>query len=158
MPGRVTHPILQIFQERAMPEITDSPTGWVASHVRSYVRSNGKSGHRFHGRDALLLTTRGRKTGTGRRTALYYGRDGDRYLVVASGGGEPTHPSWFLNLLANPDVVVQVGAEIFVAHARVATAEEKPPLWDIMVAIFPKYAGYQAKTTRDIPVVILEAG
>jgi F420H(2)-dependent quinone reductase len=80
--------------------LTDSPIGWVARHIRSYVRSDGKTGHRFHGRDALLLTTRGRKSGVLRRTALYYGRDGDRYLVVASGGGEPTHPAWYLNLLA----------------------------------------------------------
>src|SRR2546423_507401 len=100
-----------------MSEITDSPTGWVARHIRSYVRSNGKTGHRFHGHDALLLTTRGRRSGKLRRTALYYGRSDDRYLVVASGGGEPTHPAWYLNLRANPDVVVQVGAEIFVARA-----------------------------------------
>ena len=141
-----------------MSEITDSPTGWVARHIRSYVRSNGKTGHRFHGHDALLLTTRGRRSGKLRRTALYYGRSGDRYLVVASGGGEPTHPAWYLNLRANPDVVVQVGAEIFVARARTATAEEKPALWEIMVGIFPKYERYQARTTRDIPVVIIEAG
>lgn len=137
--------------------LTDSPIGWVARHIRSYVRSNGTVGHRFHGHDALLLTTRGRRTGTLRRTALYYGRDGDRYLVVASGGGEPTHPAWYLNLLANPFVVVQVGRETFGATARPATPEEKPRLWDLMVAIFPKYAAYQAKTTREIPVIILEA-
>ena len=140
-----------------MSEITDSPTGWVARHIRSYLRTNGKSGHRFHGHDALLLTTRGRRSGKLRRTALYYGRSGERYLVVASGGGEPTHPAWYLNLLANPDVVVQVGAEVFLARARTATAGEKPELWELMVGIFPKYAQYQAKTTRDIPVVIIEA-
>lgn len=137
--------------------LTDSPIGWVARHIRSYVRTGGVTGRRFHGHDALLLTTRGRKSGTLRRTALYYGRDGDRYLVVASGGGEPTHPAWYLNLLADPFVVVQLGAEIFAARARPATPAEKPRLWEIMVAIFPKYADYQAKTTRDIPVVILEA-
>lgn len=139
-------------------ELTDSPTGWVARHIRSYVRTDGKTGHRFHGHDALLLTTRGRKTRKLRRTALYYGRSGDRYLVVASAGGEPTHPAWYLNLLANPDVVLQVGAEVFLAHARPATPAEKPELWELMVGIFPKYAEYQAKTTRDIPVVIIEAG
>jgi deazaflavin-dependent oxidoreductase (nitroreductase family) len=137
--------------------LTDSPIGWVARHIHSYVRTGGKSGHRFNGRDALLLTTRGRRSGTLRRTALYYGRDGDRYLVVASGGGEPTHPAWYLNLLAHPLVVVQVGASVFGAVARPATASEQPRLWEIMVAIFPKYADYQARTTRDIPVVILEA-
>lgn len=137
--------------------LTDSPIGWVASHISSYVRTAGKSGHRFHGREALLLTTRGRRTGTLRRTALYYGRDGDRYVVVASSGGEPTHPAWYLNLLADSLVVVQVGAEIFGATARPATGAEKARLWESMVAIFPKYADYQAKTSRDIPVVILEA-
>jgi deazaflavin-dependent oxidoreductase (nitroreductase family) len=139
-------------------DISDSPVGWVARHVRDYVRTDGRVGHRFHGRQALLLTTRGRNTGTPRRTALYYGRDGDRYLVVASGGGEPTHPAWYLNLLAHPEVIVQVGSDIFVAHARPATPTEKPPLWQTMVSIFPKYAQYQAKTAREIPVVIIEAG
>jgi deazaflavin-dependent oxidoreductase (nitroreductase family) len=137
--------------------LTDSPIGWVASHIQSYVRTAGKSGHRFHGREALLLTTRGRRTGTLRRTALYYGRDGDRYLVVPSAGGEPNHPAWYLNLLAEPLVVLQVGADVFGAIARPATAAEQPRLWEIMVAIFPKYAEYQAKTAREIPVVILEA-
>lgn len=141
-----------------MTELTDSPTGWVARHIKDYVRTDGRTGHRFYGHDALLLTTRGRRTGILRRTALYYGKSGDRYLVVASAGGEPTHPSWYLNLVANPDVVLQVGADVFVGHARTATPEEKPRLWEIMVAIFPKYAEYQAKTARDIPVVIIEAG
>lgn len=137
-------------------EITDSPIGWVRRHIRRYIESDGRSGHTWNGRDALLLTTRGRKSGRLRRTALIYGRDGDRYLVVASGGGEPTHPSWYLNLVDNPEVMVQVRAETFVARARTATDEEKPPLWERMVAIFPKYRGYQRKTTRNIPVIILE--
>jgi deazaflavin-dependent oxidoreductase (nitroreductase family) len=139
-------------------EVTDSPIGWVSRHIRSYVDSDGQTGHQFHGHDALLLTTRGRRSGTLRRTALYYGRSGDDYLLVASGGGEPTHPAWYLNLSTDPSVVVQVGAKRFAARARTATPEEKPPLWEIMVAIFPLYARYQAKTTRDIPVVIIEAG
>jgi deazaflavin-dependent oxidoreductase (nitroreductase family) len=104
----------------------------------------------------LLLTTRGRKTGKLRRTALIYGRDGDRYVVVASKGGAPDHPTWYLNLDADPEVQLQVGAEKFTARARTATAEEKPALWRRMAEIWPDYDNYQAKTGREIPVVILE--
>lgn len=75
-------------------EITDSPVEWVADHVRRYVTSGGKSGHRWSGLDTLLITTRGRKTGVLRRTALIYGRDGERYIVVASNGGKPKNPAW----------------------------------------------------------------
>jgi deazaflavin-dependent oxidoreductase (nitroreductase family) len=102
------------------------------------------------------VTTRGRKSGKLRRTALYYGRDGDRYLLVASNGGAHTHPAWYLNLLEHPEVRVQVGAEQFTARARTATAEERQPLWDVMAEIFPTYNQYQAKARREIPVVILE--
>jgi deazaflavin-dependent oxidoreductase (nitroreductase family) len=144
----------------AKDEVFDSPTGWVGRHIRRYVESAGRSGHRWHGTDTLLLTTRGRKSGKLRRTALIYGRDGDRYLVVASNGGARTHPSWYLNLVANPDVEVQVGADKFAARARTAAAAEKPPLWRRMAAIFPEYDSYQRRATkrsgREIPVVILE--
>jgi deazaflavin-dependent oxidoreductase (nitroreductase family) len=137
-------------------EVHDSPTGWVNQHIRNYVDSDGKKGHRWSGVDTLLLTTRGRKTGKLRRTALIYGRDGDRYLVVASYGGRPEHPMWYRNLVADPEVEVQVGAERFRARARTATLEEKPALWKTMAAMWPDYDKYQSKTTRDIPVVILE--
>ena len=140
----------------APEEVTDSPTGWVAKHVRSYVESDGKAGHEWNGVPTLLLVTRGRKSGKLRRTALIYGRDGDSYLVVASQGGAPTHPSWYQNLVANPDVELQVGEERFSARARPATPAEKPPLWAVMTAIWPDYDNYQTKTDRDIPVVILE--
>ena len=137
-------------------EISDSPTGWVAKHVRGYVESDGARGHRWHGVDTLLLTTRGRRSGKRRRTALIYGRDGDRYLVVASDGGAKTHPAWFLNLTDDPAVDLQVGAERFPARARAATAKERPPLWERMAEIWPEYDRYQTKTEREIPVVILE--
>ena len=78
--------------------VTDSPTGWVAKHVRKYVESDGKKGHRWSGVDTLLLTTRGRSTGKLRRTALIYGEDRGRYIVVASNGGAKTHPHWYQNL------------------------------------------------------------
>ena len=138
-------------------EITDSPTGWVAEHVDRYVETDGREGHEWRGVPTLLLTTRGRKSGKLRRTALIYGEDGEgRYLLVASRGGAPEHPSWYLNLAAHPEVEVQVGADKFAARARTADAREKPRLWQLMTSIWPDYDGYQKKTSRDIPVVIVE--
>ncbi|SCL69493.1 deazaflavin-dependent oxidoreductase, nitroreductase family [Micromonospora citrea] len=136
--------------------IEDSPVGWVASHVQRYLATDGADGGKYHGYDALLLTTRGRRTGTLRRTALIYGRDGDRYLLVASNGGAARHPNWYLNLSADPQVEVQVGAEKFRATARTATAEERPRLWQVMTKVFPTYARYQKETDREIPVVVVE--
>jgi deazaflavin-dependent oxidoreductase (nitroreductase family) len=137
-------------------EIFDNPTGWVGRHVRRYVESGGTRGHRFNGNDALLLTTRGRRTGRLRRTALYYGRDGERYVVVATalpGGGDP---SWYLNLLHNPAVVLQVRTEIFAAMATPASASERPRLWSLMVKAVPKYLVYEERAGRDLPVVVVE--
>lgn len=138
-----------------MDEIHDSPTGWVAKHIKQYVESDGAKGHRFHGAPTLLLTTTGRKSGLLRRTALIYGRDGDDYVIVASLGGSPKHPLWYLNLVDDPKVGVQVEADRFDAVARTATAEEKARLWPRMVEVWPAYADYQKKTSREIPVVIL---
>jgi deazaflavin-dependent oxidoreductase (nitroreductase family) len=136
--------------------VFDSPRGWVNQHVRRYVESDGKKGHRWSGVHTLLLTTRGRRTGKLRRTALIYGQDGERYVVVGSQGGAKKHPSWYLNLVANPEVRVQVGAEVFQAHATPATGSKRARLWKVMASIWPEYDRYQTKTTREIPVVILE--
>ncbi len=136
--------------------VYDNPTGWVNSHIQNYVKSGGRQGHQWRGLTTLLLTTRGRKSAVLRRTALIYGRDGQNYLVVASNGGSPTHPAWYLNLSANPLVELQVGAERFAARARTATPAERQRLWPLMSAIFPQYDQYQAKTAREIPLVILE--
>jgi deazaflavin-dependent oxidoreductase (nitroreductase family) len=136
-------------------EIYDSPTGWVARHIRKYVDSDGADGQVFYGVPALLLTTRGRQSGKLRRTALYYGeRDGD-YVLVASNGGSTGHPSWYRNLAADPQVRVQVGGEEFDAVARTATGPEREALWRHMVSVFDKYEQYQAKIEREIPVVVL---
>jgi deazaflavin-dependent oxidoreductase (nitroreductase family) len=140
-------------------KVFDNPTGWVKSHIREYVESDGKRGHRWRGLPALLLTTRGRKSGKLRRTALIYGRDGKNYLLVASNGGAPNHPAWYLNLVENPEVELQVGADKFTARARTATPTEKARLWQVMVEIFPHYNRYQtraSKAGRDIPVAIVE--
>ncbi len=139
-------------------EVFDSPTGWVRDHIRNYVESNGENGHEWRGITTLLLTTRGRKSGKLRRTALIYGQAEGNYLLVASNGGSDNHPLWYLNLSENPEVELQVGAEKFTAHAHTANAEEKARLWPIMSKIFPNYDAYQekaGKAGRDIPLVIL---
>jgi len=141
---------------REEEEVFDSPRDWVGEHVRRYVETGGEDGHLWRGVPTLLLTTRGRRSGKLRRTALIYGRDGDRHVVVASTGGADRHPLWYLNLVAHPNVRVQVGSEQFLARARTASAEEKPRLWPLMTAIWPAYDQYQARTTRSIPVVLLE--
>ena len=131
-------------------------TGWQADHARRYIETNGEDGHIWRGVPTLLLTTTGQRTGQPYTTPLIYGTDGDRYLVVASRGGAPQHPQWYRNLLAHPDVAVQVQAERFRARARTASPEEKPALWQRMASIWPAYDEYHARTSRDIPVVILE--
>ena len=136
-------------------QVHDNPTGWVAKDIRRYVESGGRK-HRFYGHDTLLLTSRGRRTGKLRRTPLFYGRDGDRYVLVGSNGGTRTHTAWYFNVLDNPAVVVQLRDETFPAIARPATANERPRLWDMMVAQVPQYAGYQKRLRRELPVVLLE--
>jgi deazaflavin-dependent oxidoreductase (nitroreductase family) len=124
-------------------------------HVARYRETGGDEGHDWEGTKTLLLTTTGRRSGEPREHALIYGRHGDDYLVVASKGGAPQHPAWYLNLREHPEVEVQVGDERFRATARTATPEEKPELWQIMTAEWPAYDSYQTKTDRDIPVVVL---
>ena len=104
----------------------------------------------------LLLTTTGRRSGEPYTTPLIYGEDNGRYVVVASRGGADEHPQWYRNLVAQPEVGVQVKADHFRARARTASAEEKPALWQLMARIWPAYNDYQARTSREIPVVILE--
>jgi deazaflavin-dependent oxidoreductase (nitroreductase family) len=135
---------------------TDSPRDWVVEHTRRYLATDGADGFLWRGVPTLLLTTIGRKTGRARRTALIFGRDGDNYLLVASRGGAAHHPQWYLNLAANPDVQIQVKGELIRARARTATAEEKPRLWRIMAEIYPPYDEYQRRTTREIPLIVLE--
>ena len=137
-------------------EPIDSPQDWVAEHVHRYIETNGEDGHMWRGVPTLILTTLGRRSGKPRRLALIYGQDGDAYIVVASKGGAPQHPEWYLNLLDNPEVQVQVLADRFRATARTASPEEHAALWPRMAAIWPAYNDYQAKTDRTIPLVILE--
>lgn len=136
-------------------QVTDSPTSWVKEHIDEYVATGGAQGHIWNGVPTLLLTTTGRRSGEPRRTALIYGRYGKDYVIVASKGGAPKHPLWYLNLQANPRVTVQVEDEVFDAVARDATAEEREEVWPEMAKIWPDYDNYQQKTDRHIPVVIL---
>lgn len=138
-------------------EIHDSPVGNVALHIREYLATGGRVGHVHRGRRTLLLTTRGRRTGKARRTALIYGRHGESYVLVASHAGAPRHPAWYLNLVAHPEVQVQVGAERFTGVARTADPDERAALWPLMVAEFHMFDRYQVKAgDRQIPIAILE--
>ncbi|MDX3853560.1 nitroreductase family deazaflavin-dependent oxidoreductase [Streptomyces sp. AK02-01A] len=136
-------------------EVVVSPQDWVAQQAKEYEESDGARGGTLQGAPCLLLDYRGRRTGVWRRTVLIYGRDGEDVLLVASKGGADTHPLWYVNLEAEPDVRVQVGAERFSARAETLSPEEKARVWPGLVELFPPYEGYQKKTDRDIPIVRL---
>jgi deazaflavin-dependent oxidoreductase (nitroreductase family) len=124
-------------------------------HVRAYRESGGEVGYLWNGVPTLLLTATGRRTGRKLTSPLIFARDGDDYLVVASMGGAPRHPSWFLNLQTTPDAEIQVKAESLQVVAHAAPATEKPRLWKIVTDVWPNYDVYQSRTDRDIPVVVL---
>ncbi len=124
-------------------------------HVRQYEATGGKVGHDWNGTSCLILHTKGRKSGDTRKFPLIYGRDGADYVVVASKGGAPDDPGWYKNLLAHPDVSIQVRGDVIPVTARTGTAADKARVWPIMTAQWPPYDEYQAKAPRDIPVVLL---
>ncbi|BBY80465.1 nitroreductase family deazaflavin-dependent oxidoreductase [Mycolicibacterium pulveris] len=126
-----------------------------ADHVAAYRESAGEVGYLWNGVPTLLLTVTGRRSGQPRTSALIFGRDDEDYLVVASMGGAPMHPQWYLNLQAHPSAEIQVRDQRIAVTARTATAEEKPRLWRIMTELWPNYDVYQARTERPIPVVVL---
>lgn len=124
-------------------------------HNLLYRSSGGRIGGRMGQAPVLLLTITGRKTGKRRTTPLLYGRDGDDLVVVASVGGAPKHPAWYLNLQGQ-EAEVQIGGEHRRVRGRDAEGEERDRLWAQMVELYPSYAEYQKKTTRRLPVVVLE--
>jgi len=129
----------------------------MGAHTFAYRATRGVVGHRFPGTPPMLLLDHvGAKSGQRRTSPLVYIRDGDAVVIVASKGGHPKHPGWFHNLKANPDTVVQIGSERRSVRARVATAAERPRLWDAAVRAYEGYRGYQQRTEREIPLVVLE--
>lgn len=129
---------------------------WVADQVALYESTDGREGREMQGAPCVILWTRGRHSGTVRKSALIRVVADGRYAVVASMGGAPQHPSWYLNLTADPRVTLQDGTEVNDYIARTATSEEKAAWWPTVVAAWPDYDTYQASTDRDIPVVILD--
>jgi deazaflavin-dependent oxidoreductase (nitroreductase family) len=139
-----------------MAETKAELPSWITDHLKRYRATDGADGHLWNGVTCLLLTTTGRKSGAALTLPLIYGRDGERAVIVASRGGAPDHPAWYKNLAAQPRVNVQIEAQKFEATARTVTGAERARLWALMAKIWPAYDEYQAKTTREIPVVVLE--
>jgi len=133
-----------------------SPWGPIADQVALYEATDGKEGDTLEGKPVIILTTRGRKTGVLRKSPLMRVAHDGRYVVVASVGGAPKHPVWYLNLVADPRVTLQDGAHVMELRARTATPEERDLWWPRAVEAWPDYAKYQENTDRQIPVVILE--
>jgi deazaflavin-dependent oxidoreductase (nitroreductase family) len=125
-------------------------------HVRRYQETNGEVGYIWNGAPILLVTTKGRKSGADRTIPIIYAQVGDDQVIIASKGGSPTHPAWYLNLLENPNVRVQVKGDKFDAVARTAQSPERERLWAEAIKGWPNYDVYQSRTTRQIPVVVLE--
>ena len=123
--------------------------------IDEFRANDGKVGGPFAGAPLLLLTTTGAKTGAQRTTPLVYQNDGDRVVVFGSKGGAPTHPAWYLNLVANPSVTVELPGETFEAHAATAEGAERERIWSVQKELMPGFADYEAKTDRQIPVVVI---
>jgi deazaflavin-dependent oxidoreductase (nitroreductase family) len=144
-----------------MPSFSEIP--WIAEHIELY-KTDPEKAHMWDSGPlggpgvlpTLLLTTKGRKSGEPRSLPLIYGKVGEAYVVIASKGGMPNHPVWYLNLQANPDCEVMVGAEKLTLRARDAQGDERARIWTKMATIYPPYVDYQKATEREIPVVVLD--
>lgn len=134
------------------------PSPWepIADQVQLYEESGGTEGTLLEGQPCVILWTRGRRSGAVRKTPLMRVKNGDRYAVVASMGGAPDHPVWYLNMVADPSVSLQDGPELGNYTAHVADRDEKAAWWPHATEVWPSYDDYQAATDRDIPVVILD--
>ena len=124
--------------------------------VQEFRANKGKVGGMFEGAPLLLLTTTGARTGQARVAPLAYTRDNGRFVVIASKGGSPSHPDWYFNLRANPEVTVEVGEEKFPAMATIQRGDERQRLFDQMAHAMPNFAEYQRNTQRELPVIVLE--
>lgn len=142
-----------------MTNYIPSRAAWVREQVDLYEGSNGTEGTTLKdsGLPVIIVTHRGRKTGAIRKTPLMRAVDGASYILVASQGGAPTNPSWYYNLITEPNVEIRDKTEVYSMKVReVSDADEKKRLWDIAVEAYPPYADYQKKTTRQIPVFLAE--
>jgi len=126
-----------------------------ARFIAEFRANEGKVGGRFVQGTFLILHTTGRKSAKTRKFPLIYGRDGDAYVIVASKGGAPDNPGWYKDLVAHPDVEIQVRDKVLPVKARTANAADKKRVWPTMTAEWPDYDKYQAGTKRDIPLVLL---
>lgn len=133
-----------------------SPWDLVADQVRLYEETGGREGNLLEGAPCVILTTRGRTTGKLRKSALMRVEHHGTYAVVASMGGAAEHPKWYLNLVANPEVTLQDGADVYDLRARTASQDEKAEWWPRATEVWPPYDEYVQRTTRDIPLVLLE--
>ena len=144
-------------------ELPDYLPDWIKAHIELYMK-DPEAGHMWDSSalggpgvlPTLLLTTTGAKSGKQRLLPLIYGTHEGKHVIIASKGGAPSHPAWYVNLAANPSCEVQVAADRYTAQARVAEGEERQAIWDMMVGVYPPYTDYQNATDRQIPVVVLE--
>ena len=137
---------------------------FIKNHVRQYLESGGKEGHQWDSSavggpgllPCLLIAAKGRKTGKFTTLPLLYGETDGGYIVIASRGGSPQHPGWYLNLKAHPEINAQVGTERVRVRAEEVEGDERDRLWRQMVELYPPYEDYQKKTKRTIPVMVLK--
>jgi deazaflavin-dependent oxidoreductase (nitroreductase family) len=127
-----------------------------ADHAKRYLETDGAEGYIWNGVPILLFTTKGRKSGEARVNPIIYAEDGETIVIIASRGGSPAHPAWYLNIQADPHVKVQIKGEKFDTIARTAQGEERERLWALSAEAWPNYNVYQSRTDRQIPVVVLE--
>ena len=137
-------------------EYEPSPAEFVANQVALYESTNGVEGGTLQDKPVVILTTKGRHSGKVRKSPLMRVEDNGKYAVIASMGGAPKHPVWYLNLIASPEVTLQDGANVYEMAAREVDGDERTRWWAIAVEAWPAYADYQAGTDRQIPVVVLE--
>jgi deazaflavin-dependent oxidoreductase (nitroreductase family) len=146
------------MSDQVPPPTTGSPDLSLlgAEHVRVYQETNGEQGYLWNGAPILLLTTKGRLSGEPRTIAIIFSRWGDSYVIMGSKGGSPTHPKWYLNILEDPQVKVQVKGDVFDARARTAQSPEREKIWAEALKTWPRYEEYQSRTERQIPVVVID--
>ena len=147
--GRSSHPLVFIPAMSAYDDFNKAI-------IEEFRANAGKVGGGFEGAPMILVHHTGAKTGTERIAPLVYQADGDNIVIFASKGGAPNHPHWYLNLVANPKTKVEVGGETIDVVARVAEGEERDRLWTTQKQVMPNFADYEARTEREIPVIVLE--